>query len=110
MEGLHGMNLSGMKVELGGRVTYDVTHGVFATQFPKAPATSASRPSTISHPDASTESKPFSTHLFESGPGTRDSFRQSTESASMVHDIAAAAMGTFKLVPPGRGPAASADG
>jgi hypothetical protein len=100
MDGLRGMHPSGGKVELGGRMTYDVTHGVFAAQLPKSSNTAASRQSTIAHTEAATESKPFSPHLFEPGNGLRDPFRQSVESESMVHDIAAAAIGSFKLARP----------
>jgi hypothetical protein len=100
MDGLRGMQASDMKVELGGRVTYDVTHGAFAAQLPKQSPATASRPATINRADSNVESKPFSSHLFEPSSGARDPFRQSTESASMVHDIAAAAIGTFKLRSP----------
>ena len=100
MEGLHGIHASDMKVELGGRMTYDVTHGGFAAQLAKPAAGAGSRPSAINRNDAYTEAKPFSPRLFEPGFGTHDPFRQSSESASMVHDIAAAAIGTFKLTRP----------
>ena len=100
MEGLHGIHASDMKVELGGRMTYDVTHGGFAAQLAKPAAGAGSRPSAINRNDAYTEAKPFSPRLFEPGFGTHDPFRQSNESASMVHDIAAAAIGTFKLTRP----------
>jgi len=100
MDGLRNIGASGMKVELGGRMTYDVAHGSFAAQLPKNSNAPGSRPSAINRAEPSTEAKPFSPHLFEAAPGTRDPFRQSTESASMVHDIAAAAIGTFKLTRP----------
>ena len=100
MDGLRGMQASAGKVELGGRMTYDVAHGVFAAQLPKTTNAAASRQSTISHTEAATESKPFSPHLFEPAVGSRDPFRQSVESTSMVHDIAAAAIGSFKLTRP----------
>jgi hypothetical protein len=100
MEGLHGIHASDMKVELGGRVTYDVVHGGFAAQLGRSAPAAGSRPSTMSRTDASTEAKPFSPHLFEPGLGTHDPYRQSNESASMVHDIAAAAIDTFKLTRP----------
>jgi hypothetical protein len=100
MDGLRGLHASDGKVELGGRMTYDVTHGVFAAQLPKTSNAAASRQSTFTHTEASTESKPFSPHLFEPGNGLRDPFRQSLESASMVHDFAAAAIGSFKLTRP----------
>ena len=100
MEGLHGIHASDMKVELGGRMTYDVTHGGFAAQLAKPAAGAGSRPSAINRNDAYTEAKPFSPRLFEPSLGTHDPFRQGNESASMVHDIAAAAIGTFKLTRP----------
>jgi hypothetical protein len=97
MDGLRDMHASDMKVELGGRMTYDVTHGAFAAQLPRQSPAAASRTATINRADSNTESKPFSPHLFEPSSGARDPFRQSSESVSMVHDIAAAAIGTFKL-------------
>lgn len=100
MDGLHGIHASDMKVELGGRMTYDVTRGAFAAQAPKTSTVTNPRPSAINHADAYPESKPYSPHLFEPSSGARDPFRQSAESSSMVHDIAAAAIGTFKLTRP----------
>jgi hypothetical protein len=102
MEGLQGMHAAGMKLELGGRMTYDVTHGSFAAQLPRSSA--AARPASISRPDSYTE-KPFSPHLleprlFDSGFGTREPPRLSSESASMVHDMAAAAIGSLRLTRP----------
>jgi hypothetical protein len=100
MDGLRGLHDSDGKVELGGRMTYDVSHGVFAAQLPKTSNTVAARQSTISHTEAATEAKPFSPRLFEPGNGMHDPFRQSVESASMVHDMAAAAISSFKLTRP----------
>jgi hypothetical protein len=105
MEGLQGIHASAMKLELGSRMTYDVTHGAFAAQLPRSSPAAASRPSAINRPDSYMESKPFAPHLFEprlfeSGYGTREPFRMSSESGSMVHDIAAAAMGSLKLTRP----------
>jgi hypothetical protein len=88
MDGLHGIHASDMKVELGGRMTYDVTHGAFSAHFPKSPNAAASRPAAMSRSDAFTESKLLTP------------LRQTNESSSMVHDIAAAAIGTFKLSRP----------
>jgi hypothetical protein len=99
MDGLRGINASAMKVELGGRMTYDVTRGAFAA-LPKNSTASGSRSSATNRIDSSTESRPFSPRLFEPAPGAKDPFRQSGESTSMVHDIAAAAIGTFKLTRP----------
>ena len=100
MDGLRGLHASDGKVELGGRMTYDVAHGVFAAQLPKTSNAAASRPSSVGRTEAATESKPFSSHLFEPANGMRDPFRQSVESASMVHDFAAAAISSFKLTRP----------
>jgi hypothetical protein len=100
MDGLRGIHASDMKVELGGRMTYDVTRGAFAAQLPKTSTVSSSRASALNRPDSYLESRPFSPHLFETSTGGRDPFRQSTESASMIHDITAAAIGTFKLTRP----------
>jgi hypothetical protein len=100
MDGLRGIHASDMKVELGGRVTYDVTHGAFGVQMPRTSAASGSRPAASTRTDASRESRPFSPHLFEPGPATRDAFRQTGESVSMAHDIAAAAIDTFRLSRP----------
>jgi hypothetical protein len=105
MDGLQGSHAADMKLELGGRMTYDVTQGAFAAQQPRASTTPGARLSAINRSDSYTESKPFASHLFEphlfeQGVGTREPFRTSTESSSMAHDIAAAAMGTFKLTRP----------
>ena len=100
MDGLRGIHASDMKVEFGSRMTYDVTHGSFAAHFLRQPPAAALRPSAINRVDSNTESKPFSPHLFEPSSGARDPSRQNNESASMVHDIASAAIGTFKLRSP----------
>jgi hypothetical protein len=100
MDGLRGIQASDMKVELGGRMTYDVTRGAFAAQPPKTSAISSSRPSALNRTDSDPESRPFAPRLFEPSAGARDPFRQSTESSSMIHDITAAAIGTFKLARP----------
>ena len=91
MDGFHGINASDMKVELGSRMTYDVTHGAFGMS--RTFAASGSRPAVTSRTDAATASKPFSPRLFEPAPATRDPFRQTNESVSMAHEIAAAAIG-----------------
>ncbi len=88
MDGLGGIRASGMKVELGGRMTYDVAHDAFSAQIPKSPNTAAPRPVTMSRSDSFMEWKLLTP------------FRQTNESSSMVHDIAAAAIGTFKLSRP----------
>ena len=58
---------SDMKVELGGRMTYDVTHGGFAAQLAKPAAGAGSRPSAISKNDTYTEAKPFSRAAVRAG-------------------------------------------
>jgi hypothetical protein len=98
MDGLH-IRASDMKVDLGDRMTYDVTHGAFGAQTVHTSASSPSRAATTNR-DTSTESRPFSPQLFEPSLSTREGFRQSAESSAMVHDIAAAAIGTFKLSRP----------
>jgi hypothetical protein len=99
MNGFHGLHASDMKVELGSRVTYDVTHGAFG--MPRTFTPSGSRPAATNRTDAAaTASKPFSPRLFEPGPPAREPFRQTNESASMAHEIATAAIGTFKLARP----------
>ena len=116
MDGLEGFHASDMKVELGGRMTYDVMRGAFGRQPGKTSATvPGSRPASITATDTATETKPFSLHLFEPGtPFSRDPARQTGESASIVHNIAAAAIGSLKLSRPvpvqqhsGLGPPAS---
>jgi hypothetical protein len=100
MDGFHGIHASDMKVVLGGRMTYDVTHGAFGIQLSRTSAAFGSRPAATNRTDASTASKPFSPRLFEPGPPAREPFRQTNESASMAREIAAAAIGTFKLARP----------
>jgi hypothetical protein len=97
MDGMRGMQASDMKVEFGGRMTYDITHGAFATQPPKTSTVSSSRASALNRVDAYQGLKPFAPHLFETSPEARDPDRQGVESSSVVHDITAAAIGTFKL-------------
>jgi hypothetical protein len=98
MDGFRGIHASDMKVELGGRMTYDVTHGAFGMS--RTSAASGSRPAATNRTDAATASKPFSPRLFEPVPAVREPFRQTNESASMTHEIAAAAIGTFKPMRP----------
>lgn len=100
MDGLRGMHASGMKVEIGGRMTYDITQASFGMQLQRSSAAAVSRPSATNRTEAPTESKPFSPHLFEPGPVAREPFRQTGESVSMVRDIAAAAIGSFNLSRP----------
>jgi hypothetical protein len=98
MDGFHGIHASDMKVELGSHMTYDVTHGAFGMS--RTFAASGSRPAAINRTETATASRPFSPRLFEAGPPAREPFRQSNESASIARDIAAAAIGTFKLARP----------
>ncbi len=101
MDGLHGIHASDMKLELGGRMTYDVTHGAFGMQGARGAAPRMSRPAaTVINRTGALESKPFAPHLFEPSSFTREPFRPTHESTSMVHEIAAAAIGTFKLTRP----------
>jgi hypothetical protein len=98
MDGFHGIHASDMKLELGGRMTYDVTHGAFGMS--RTSAAFASRPAATNRTDVATASKPFSPRLFEPVPSFREPFRQTNESASLAHEIAAAAIGTFKPMRP----------
>jgi hypothetical protein len=100
MDGLHGIHTSDMKVELGGRMTYDVTHGGFGMQWSRSSAAAGSRAMAASRMDGGMQSKPFSPHLFEPTPAAREPFRSTNESASMIHEITAAAIGTLKLTHP----------
>ena len=97
MDGFRGIHASDMKVEVGGRMTYDVTHGAFGMSRTSA---AASRPAAINRTDAATASKPFSPRLFEPALPAREPFRQTNESVSVAHEIAAAAVGTFRLARP----------
>jgi hypothetical protein len=86
MDGLRGMHASDMKVEFGDRITYDVKHAVFAAQSARTTvAPGGPRSTVVNRTDTYkyTELKP-------------DAFRQTAESASMMHDIAAAAIGTLE--------------
>jgi hypothetical protein len=102
MDGFHGIHASDMKVELGGRMTYDVTHGAFGMS--RTSAAYGSRPAATSRTDAATASKPFSPRLFEPAPPAREPFRQTNESFSMAHEMAVAAIGTLKLARPAATP------
>ena len=97
MDGFHGIHASDLKVELGSRMTYDLTHRAFGMSRTSA---SGSRPAAISRADPATPSKPFSPRLFEPGPSAREPFRQTNEPASMAHEIAVAAIGSLRLTRP----------
>lgn len=111
MDGHSGMHVSDMKLELGGRVTYDVAHGGFGVQSSRpGMAPSASRPLAVSasHTTNRGESKSFELHGLEARdqdfhnpddaarPFTRDLFHEANGSSSMLHDVTAAAIATFK--------------
>jgi hypothetical protein len=100
MEGLHGIHTPDMKVELGGRMTYDVTHGGFGMQWSRSSAATGSRAMASSRIDRGMQSKSFAPHLFEPAPAAREPFRPTNESASMIHEITAAAIGTLRLTHP----------
>lgn len=122
--GPRDMHAADMKLVLGGRLTYDVRHGGFGSQsahtamFPgrAVAATPASgHPAEVPESSgAALESKGFvlrspdsrdtswragegasvpgsETHLF-----SRDVFRETSESSSLLHEVAAAAIQTFK--------------
>jgi len=88
MDGFHGIRASDMKVELGSHVTYDVTHGAFGMS--RTFGAFGSRPAATNRTEPATASKPFSLRLFEPSPAAREPFRQTNESVSMAHEIAAA--------------------
>jgi hypothetical protein len=102
MDGFHGIHASDMKVELGGRMTYDVTHSAFGMS--RTYAASVSRPAATNRTDAAPASKPFSPRLFEPGPPAREPFRQTNESVSIAHEMAAAAIGSLRLTRPAATP------
>ncbi len=108
--GPSGERASNMRLELGGRVTYDVTHGGLQFQSTR-PGAGSSRPveAANSHPiPTSGESKSFELHGLQfrnpefhprddsARPFTRDLFHEASASSSVLHDVAAAAIATFK--------------
>ena len=102
MDGFHGIHASDMRVELGSHMTYDVARGAFGMS--RTYAVSVSRPAATNRTDAATASKPFSPRLFEPGPPAREPFRQTNESVSMAHEMAAAAIGSLRLTRPAATP------
>jgi hypothetical protein len=98
MDGFRGMHASDMKVEIGGRVTYDVMHNAFGVS--RTSAASGPRPAATNRTDATATSRPFSSRLFEPGPTAREPFRQTSETVSMAHEIAAAAIGKLARTAP----------
>jgi hypothetical protein len=104
-----GLHASDVKLELGGRLTYDVTHGGFGAQLSRSGvSTNTVRPvSTV----AVSEPKSFELHGLQfrgadshgpeegARPFTHDLFheaREANESSSVFHEVAAAAIATFK--------------
>jgi len=102
MDGFHGIHAADMKFELGSHMTYDVTRGAFGMS--RTSAAFGLRPAATNRTDTATASRPFSPRLFEPGPPAREPFRQTNESVSVAHEIAAAAIGTFKLARPAATP------
>lgn len=119
MDGHNGLHASDVRMELGGRVTYDMTRGGFGIQPSRSgSASSPARPMAVAAttPHAAPsggESKSFELHGLEfrgadsagadfrghddnARPFTRDLFHEANGSASMLHEVAAAAIATFK--------------
>lgn len=105
--GRSGLHPSDMRLELGGRVSYDVTHGGFVIQSGHSGASQARTlgvATTPGHPPAlSGEPNAFALR----GPGvpvrgdgarpfTGELFREGSGSTSLLHDVASAAIATFK--------------
>ena len=120
MGGGSGMHTSDVKLELGGRLTYDVTHGGFGAQLsrPGVPS-NASRPVSAAASahmaggisEGVSGPKSFELHGVEFRgaefhspeenvrPFTHDLFHEAHEanpSSSVFHEVAAAAIATFK--------------
>lgn len=110
--GPSGERASDMRLELGGRVTYDMTHGGIQLQSSRpgaSPSRSIAVAAATSHPTtASSESKSFELRGLQfrnpdshapddsARPFTRDLFHEASASSSVLHDVAAAAIATFK--------------
>ena len=112
--GRSGERASDMRLELGGRVTYDMTHGGVQLQSSRPGGASLSRPvavvATTGHasPVSGGESKSFELRGLEfrnpdshaqddsARPFTRGLFHEASASSSALHDVAAAAIATFK--------------
>lgn len=112
-----GLHASDVKLELGGRLTYDVTHGGFGIQTSRpgmasAPShptmTAASNRTTASGFAGASEPRSFELHGLafhgadvhgsedNARPFTRELFHEANESSSALHEMAAAAIATFK--------------
>ena len=111
MDGRSGFHPSAMKLELGGRVTYDVAHGSFSALSSRAGANQSSARSaavTSSEHTSGAQPKSFELHGLEFHgseshgtdenvrPFSRDLFHEASGSSSSLHEIAAAAIATFK--------------
>ena len=109
--GRSGLQAADMRLELGGRVSYDVTHGGFAIQSGRigaSPARNApvAAPGHAQNPGG--EPKTFALRGLEfrdpvspaqddgARPFTRGLFHEASGSASLLHDVTAAAIATFK--------------
>jgi hypothetical protein len=111
--GPSGERASDVRLELGGRLTYDMTHGGFEFQSSR-PGRGASRAVAVaaanSHPipTSAGELKSFELRGLQfrnpelrpqddgARPFTRDLFHEASASQSVLHDVAAAAIATFK--------------
>ena len=103
------MHASDVKLELGGRLTYDVTHGGFGAQLGRSGAsTNSARPIAavaVSEPKSfelrGLQFRGAEAHGPEEGPRpfTHDLFHEAhgaNESSAVFHEVAAAAIATFK--------------
>jgi hypothetical protein len=103
MDGLHGAQVSNMRVEFGSHMTYDVSHGGFALQSAKAPP-AAARPAAAGEASWKTdlpESRSFEARavIEERGPPAHGAFALSQmreASPGLLRDVTAAAVATFK--------------
>jgi hypothetical protein len=99
MDGGSDMRASGMRVDFGGRVSYDVAKGAFAAQAARSPLVAGPRQIPADRDITFSGSSPIGTHTTETGFTTKarpvDTRGFSTDS-SMARDIAAAAIATFK--------------
>jgi hypothetical protein len=108
MEGSHNMSASDMRVQLGNRMSYDVMRREFGSQGVKPPTMAlAAQPAAATRsPTGLSDSKSFASRPTETGGlQMSDPYRQTRESSSMVRDIAAAAIATFKSSRPNLGQA-----
>lgn len=101
MDGLNGLHAANMKMEFGGRVTYDMAHSSFSglPSF-RSPGASASRPAAIGTRE---ESKAFAVRMAaeEHGMVMHEVFgsrepHEHEASTSLMREVAASAVATFK--------------